>query len=154
LVNNDVLKKLDEIYQDDEDVWLTYGSYITAPEGTEHICRSHVYEYSEEDKINGAFKDDPVWKASHLRSFKYFLAKRIEKEDLLDEDGSFYEMAWDLALMYPMMEMARERVRFVPDLLYVYNMDNPLNDHKTDVEKQLSIDRRIRKLPIKERLVL
>ena len=89
LANNDVLKNLDGIYQDDEDVWLTYGSYVEYPTG--RSSNFHIGEYSPIVKTTGTLRTDDGWKARQLRTFKYFLAKRIEKEDLLDEDGSFYE---------------------------------------------------------------
>jgi len=53
-------------------------------------------------------------------------------------------MAWDLAFMFPMLEMAQERHCFISDILYVYNNDNPINDHKVDTPLQLSTDRYIR----------
>ena len=125
--NNEVLSRLDQIYQEDK-CWLTYGSYVQYPDGRNSSF--HVSEYSDEILKSGDFKKDPQWRASHLRTFKYKLARRLTKEDLSDEDGNYYEMTWDQAMMYPMMEMARERVKFVSDVLYVYNDANPINDHK------------------------
>jgi len=142
LVNDGVLKKLNEIYGE-QDCWLTYGSYIRHPDGAESYF--HVSEYSDEIKKNGTFKEDPQWRASHLRTFKYKLARRIEREDLIDEDELFYGMCADLAMMYPMMEMAREKVFFVKDVLCVYNEANPINDHKIDRQYQIDTGERIKK---------
>jgi glycosyltransferase involved in cell wall biosynthesis len=141
LANDYVLKKLNEIYEK-EDCWLTYGSYVQYPDG--HDSSFHVSAYSEKTIKNGDFRKDPAWRASHLRTFKYNLAKRLNEEDLTDEDGSFYEMAWDFALMFPMMEMARERIFFVKDILCVYNEDNPINDHKIDRKHQIDTGERIK----------
>jgi hypothetical protein len=44
--------------------------------------------------------------ASHLRSFYAWLLKRIQPEDFISPWGTFYPMAWDQALMFPMLEMA------------------------------------------------
>ena len=118
LANDFVLRRLNEVYEKEE-CWLTYGSYVRYPDGAKSSF--HVSEYSDEIKKNGTFKEDPQWRASHLRTFKYKLAKKVEKEDLLDEDGLFYSMCADLAMMYPLMEMAREKVFFVEDILCVYN---------------------------------
>jgi len=139
--NDSVLSRLNEIYQD-ENCWMTYGSYQVYPTGQGWI--DHVNEYPKEIIESGDFRKDPEWRASHLRTFKAKLAKRLTKEDLSDMDGNFYEMAWDQALMFPMMEMARERVRYVPDILYTYNNDNPINDHKVDKRKQVNTALRIR----------
>ena len=53
-------------------------------------------------------------------------------------------MAWDLAFMFPMLEMAGTRSEYIKDILYVYNMSNPLNDHKVDNTKQVRLEREIR----------
>ena len=142
LANDFVLKKLNEVYEKEE-CWLTYGSYVRHPDGTKSSF--HVSEYSDEIKKSGGFKEDPQWRASHLRTFKYKLAKKVEKEDLLDEDGLFYSMCADLAMMYPLMEMAREKVFFVEDVLCVYNEENPINDHKIDRQYQIDTGERIKK---------
>lgn len=45
-------------------------------------------------------------------------------------------MAWDLALMLPMLEMSGKHAVFIRDVLYLYNRSNPLNDHKVNVKLQ------------------
>jgi len=140
--NEYVLSKLNEVYQD-ENCWLTYGSYQMYPSGQE--SGFHVSEYPEDILESGDFRKDPHWRASHLRTFKAKLAKRLTKEDLSDEDGDFYMYAYDQALMFPMMEMARERIRFIPDILYIYNDENPLNVHKIDPQVQIQMADRVRK---------
>ena len=142
LANDCVLTRLNEIYEKN-DCWLTYGSYVQYPNG--HDSSFHVSAYPEDIIKNGDFRNDSAWRASHLRTFKYNLAKRLTKEDLTDEDGTFYEMAWDFALMFPMMEMAREKIFFVEDTLYVYNEDNPINDHKIDRQYQIDMGEKIKK---------
>ena len=53
-------------------------------------------------------------------------------------------MTGDLAAMMPMIEMAGERFKFIPDVLYTYNDTNPINDHKVSKELQRKIDIEIR----------
>ncbi|HEY9838671.1 MAG TPA: hypothetical protein V6D27_17445, partial [Vampirovibrionales bacterium] len=84
------------------------------------------------------------WMTSHLRTFKYLLWRNIKLEDLQDENGNFYRMAGDLATMFPMLEMAAERSRFIPETLLIYNRSNPLNADKIDGNLQLAIDQKIR----------
>ena len=79
-----------------------------------------------------------------MRSFKYKLWKQINLDDLKDAHGNFYEMAWDLAFMFPMLEMSGDRWKYVKEVLYCYNLTNPLNDHKVDHTKQLRMDAEIR----------
>tara|TARA_E500000318_G_C3547882_1_gene207536 strand:- start:554 stop:1321 length:768 start_codon:yes stop_codon:yes gene_type:complete len=141
LSNDSVLTRLNEIYQD-ENCWLTYGSYQVYPSGQDSSF--HVTEYSAEVLESGDFRKDPQWRASHLRTFKAKLAKRLTRDDLSDEGDNFYRYAYDQALMYPMMEMARERIRFVSDILYIYNDENPMNVHKVEPEGQIKMAYRVR----------
>ena len=141
LSNKNVLSRLNEIYQD-PNCWLTYGSYQVYPHG--HDSSFHVDEYPKDIIESGDFRKDPKWRASHLRTFKAKLAKRLTKDDLSDDDGNFYRYSYDQALMFPMMEMACERIRFVPDILYIYNDENPMNVHKVEPEEQIAMAYRVR----------
>tara|TARA_R110000824_G_scaffold74491_4_gene189346 strand:- start:543 stop:1283 length:741 start_codon:yes stop_codon:yes gene_type:complete len=147
LPNAGVLKTLNDIYNT-SNCWLTYGSYAEFPSGlpgpfakqiAPHVIKSNSFREEE-------------WCASHLRTFKHHLWSQIKKEDLLDDQGLFYEMAWDLAFMFPMLEMAGEKSKYVSDILYIYNLTNPLNDHKVNHQLQLSTEQKIRKKQKYERL--
>ena len=38
--------------------------------------------------------------------------------------------------MFPMFEMSgEEHYRFLPNINYIYNESNPINDHKVDINK-------------------
>jgi len=63
----------------------------------------------------------------------------------LDKNKNYYEMAADLALMFPMAELSGGKIKFIKDILYVYNRTNPLNDDKVNVRKQLSCASDIRR---------
>ena len=47
--------------------------------------------------------------------------------------------------MFPMLEMAGERQEFLRDLLYVYNDQNPISDHKIRRYAQILAAKEIRK---------
>ena len=139
LANKDVLSKLNSVYAQNS-CWLTYGSYAEYPEGVrgkfakkipQHIIRSSAFRQHE-------------WCSSHLRTFKHHLWGKIKREDLLDAEGNFYRMAWDLAFMFPMLEMCGNKSHFIKDIMYVYNMANPLNDHKIDNSYQRKLEVEIR----------
>jgi glycosyltransferase involved in cell wall biosynthesis len=140
----DVFEKLNDIYKA-EDCYLTYGEFanssnlrsgIIVPNGAAHPFPPLVIK-------NNCFRSY-TWMSSHLRTFKYGLWKNIKKEDLLDQSGQFYRMAWDVAFMMPMLEMAASRQYCVPEVIYIYNNENPINDSKVDPTLQLSLDREIR----------
>lgn len=128
-----VLSLLNETYQD-ENVWMTFGQYITNTNLRPGCCKA----FTEEEIEKSDFRHIQ-WRTSHLRTFYSTLFKKIKKEDLLYK-GQFLKVTWDYAMMYPMLEMAHERHRFIPSTLYVYNIYNPLNDFKLYGQEQTSLE--------------
>jgi hypothetical protein len=126
-----VLSKLDQYYTS-EDCNLTYGSFVECPLGE---IGKEASEYPEDVIKNNAYRLD-TWRASHLKTFKFKLWKKINVDDLKDTTGDFYEMSYDQAMMLPMLEMAGEKALYIPEALYVYNTINPLAVNKTRAEKQ------------------
>ena len=138
LAHNGVLKKLDIMYSD-PNCWMTYGQYISWPDNMSGYSRqipSHVIDSNN-------FREYE-WCASHLRSFYAWLFKMIKKADLISPDGTFYPMAWDQAIMFPMLEMAGHRAKFISDILYIYNEANPISDSKVNRELQRNLEAVIR----------
>jgi histo-blood group ABO system transferase len=138
--DGEVLNKLCNHYNQ-SDIWMSYGQYTNHPDPGPGIAAP----YSSQIITNGLFRKAP-WSASHLRTFYAWLFKRVKKDDLCI-NGEFFKMTWDFAIMFPMMEMAREHQKFISDILYVYNMENPINDHKVNVNLQQNLDRHIRNMP-------
>lgn len=76
--------------------------------------------------------------ATHLRSWRAKLWKSIKVEDLFVNDW-YAETAGDVFFMLPMLEMAgNDRICHMKDILYIYNESNPINDHKVNLQKQLT----------------
>ena len=138
--HENVLSRLDEIYSD-SNVWMTYGQYKNHPDGQIGIAAQYPVNVVD----STSFRSQP-WGASHLRTFYTWLFKNIKKEDFL-YNGGFMAMAWDMTIMFPMLEMAGPHSKFVSDILYTYNMENPINDHKVDKMLQQSLDRYVRTMP-------
>jgi len=133
------LCRLSEAYMDEECL-LTYGSYVYYPAATRGVEPS---EYSEEVISNNTFRQDQ-WRASHLRTFKYGLCKHLNHEDLKDEEGNYYNMTSDQAIMLPLLELAGNRSRYIPEILHVYNKNNPLNIDKNKAQEQYVLAQKIR----------
>ena len=131
------LNKLCENY---DECLMTYGNYVFNPTGRKGPEPS---EYPKEVIEANSFRQDQ-WRASHLRTFKYKLWKHINFEDLKDEDGEYYKMTYDQAIMLPLLEMASERSKFIPEILHVYNKENPLNVDKIKTQEQAAIAQEIR----------
>ena len=137
---------------------LDGDDWLTSPDAIEKMMREHEnadvvwsqhVTVSGKIGLSGVLQEGEIrqvpWVTSHLRSFKKFLYDSIRREDLLGEDGKPYRMAYDQAIMLPMLEMVPEnRRRFLPEILYVYNDENPQNDFRIDWREQQRMTDRIR----------
>lgn len=153
-----VLERLEKEYRKPH-VWMTFGRFVVVPAGEFWtLCWGYPEEIIKERSFR-KYHNVP----SHLKTFRAKLFKKIRKEDLLDPaTGGFYLKAWDMAMMFPMLEMCAPKNPhdinhsvFIEDMvLYVYNFDNPINDARVGAgrEDQIKLDRYIRSLPSYEPL--
>jgi glycosyltransferase involved in cell wall biosynthesis len=148
LADNDVLSYLNSIYGD-SGVWVTYGRYKYYP----YDCpfTPGTAPYPAHIVQNGLFRKD-AFRASHLRTYYAWLFQKIAPKDLKNSKGEFFSMCPDLAIMYPILEMASEHHCCVDKTLCVYNIANPLNENKVDVDKLMDITREIQAKPQYKRL--
>lgn len=141
LAHENVLSRLNEVYKSG-DIWLTYGQYKNHPDGAYGVAQLIPEKIIESNSFRSH-----TWCASHLRTFYAWLFKKIDRNDLLMQENVFYPMTWDFAIMFPMLEMAGAHSKFLNDILYIYNLENPINDHKVNRQLQASLDRSIRSKP-------
>jgi glycosyltransferase involved in cell wall biosynthesis len=124
LADDDVLFKLNEFYNT-HNPWMTYGTYVNYPDYSNPMTQNT--KYPEYVQVNKLYRKD-VWRASHLRTFKWSLYKRIKLESQLDPDtGKFFYHAEDLATSFPCLEMCPpDKIGVVEFIAYVFNhtMDN------------------------------
>lgn len=137
LKDNQVLRKINKVYQD-PNVWLTYGQYETYPRGKLGTCKDVPHEVI----VANAFRDQP-WVTTHLRTFYAKLFKQIKKEDLY-YNNDFFRVTGDMAYMFPLVELAGTHSRFISEVLYTYNISNPLSDYITNTEAQVALEKVIR----------
>lgn len=122
-----VLTRLRDVYTQ-SDVLMTWGQCERFPAGNPAMKYAQpIPEMIIEQKL---FRDIPFvfW---HPCTFKYLLWRHIKREDLQDVDGQYFRYYKDKATIYPMLEMAGFKIRFIPDTLVIYNLENPLNDYRT-----------------------
>ena len=105
LAHPDVLAGIEAIY----DIWpstlVTYGSFVFA-DGRPGFAAPVQWPPRQH-----------AWTATHLKTFKAGLYQKIRPEDILS-----FPLARDLAMMFPLLEMAGpERSVFNPTIDYVYN---------------------------------
>ncbi len=139
LTSSNVLQYLNNFYLQ-KDCLATYGSYMYYPHGFAGIEPS---EYPKEIIENNDYRNDK-WRASHLRTFKKKVWDKIEKSDFVDNDGEYYKMAYDQAIMLPILEMVGPKAMYIPNILHVYNVANNLNVSKIKKTEQHDTMLRIR----------
>lgn len=137
LAHPNVLARINKEYAN-PNVWITYGQYQEHPSGARGFCCPMPKEIIKQN----AYRKYPHL-PSHLRTFYAKLFKKIKLEDLMYE-GEFVAMSCDSASMLPMMEMAGDRFKFIPDILYLYNACNSLSDHLMSQELQFKLNAVIR----------
>lgn len=138
LINDDVLKYLNQVYQD-PNIWLTYGQFEWFPAHMQGFASQIPTWVIEQNSIRNY-----RWVTTHLRTFYAGLFHKIKKEDLMFENR-FCAMAWDLALMYPLVEMAAFHTKFIDQILIKYNNGTAINDNRTNADLQNKIDLYVRK---------
>ena len=133
------LEYLDSVYG--EDTWMTHGSYKHVSNGIERVNRFEL-------PFDRANRRHSVY---HLRTFRNFLYQKINHDDL-KEDGAYFKITGDMALLFPMAEMAGEHFKFLDKVLYYYNDMNPINDYKKDLSNQVRVENIIRRRKPYERI--
>jgi glycosyltransferase involved in cell wall biosynthesis len=149
----DIVKELYEIHPQ---TLLTYGQHMNS-RGRLGQCQPLAeWEFYSLRTRN--------FKASHLKTFKWklyreFLDRDPDLNSYKDKNGNFYTMASDVAIMFPLMEIAGfERVAYNKHPIYWYRLydgnDSALNrqqqwDFHQEISKKTPFVTRSRRLPIK-----
>lgn len=123
---------------EEQHCWMTYGGLLSWPDGD--LCQMPV----PEEMIEGATYRQSTWITSHLRSFRSHLWHAIDDQDLRNQQGQYYDVTWDMAMMFPMLEMAGPRISSPQTAVYVYNCINPQSDHREKRSQQYANELEIR----------
>ena len=115
---------------------ITYGSHLSSKGVQGKKYPSLIRKLSLYRKY--------FWYASHLKTFRHDLWLSINKSDLLTKNGNYFSVASDLAIMFPMLEMAGDRQEFIKEVLYEYNDKNPISDHNIRRKEQILAAKEIR----------
>jgi glycosyltransferase involved in cell wall biosynthesis len=142
LPDSKVLERIYTLYLDNN-VWLANGSFKFNNGGMGFASPPSNFENVRNETFT----------LSHIRTWRSFLWRKIKEDDLKDSNGEFWSVAGDLSFMYPMVEMSGpDHYRFMGDINYIYNDSNPINDHKINLNKVLSINQIIRNYKPYEKL--
>jgi len=139
--HNDVLARYNEIYSD-PNVWMTYGHYSKWPNGEPQYMNEipdTIIQSNSFRKFKGR-----CWEG--LRTYYAWLVKQIKVEDFLYK-GRFMARTSDVAIMFPMFEMAGSRFKLLTEMMMQHNNASNLNDYKVDgrlqYETYLNLMRRL-----------
>ena len=135
LYSSDVLNIIEEKYIK-TNCLITYGSHISS-KGVQGKKYPKLIR-----KLNLFRKY--FWYASHLKTFRHDLWLSINPQDFLNKNREYFSVASDLAIMFPMLEMAGNRQEFITEILYSYNDNNPISDHKIRRKEQILTAKEIR----------
>ena len=123
LPDSKTLSRINEVYSN-PNIWIANGTF--------RYSNGTIGFATKQDNFNNLRSSR--FTASHIRTWRAFLWRNIKQEDLKDETGTYWRVTGDLAFMFPMLEMAGEdRYHFMTDINYIYNEENPINDHKVDL---------------------
>lgn len=120
-----------------EKIWATHGTLREYPNGS---TAWSIPVPSETIKKN-AFRTYRC--PSHLKTFYAWLFKKINIEDL-QYKGEFFKATGDQAMMFPIVEMAGYRHKFISEVLYIYNMSNPLGESIVSTQLQRDMEAVVR----------
>lgn len=143
LLRTDVCQMTNDIYNH-YDSLVTYGQYITSS-GVIGSCAAY-------NRLAFSILRRGQYIASHLRTFKYKLYKELMRQDpelscYRDKYGHMYKMTYDVAMMFPLLEIAGfDRVIFNPEPIYYYRLHGN-NDHIVDGHLQATISAEIGNKP-------
>ena len=143
--DNKVFSFINNIYQD-PNVWITYGQFINWPTGELGYCKEVTPDIVEKQLYRQKW-----WKPGQLRTFYAWLFHQIKLKDLIFEgpyfEGQFFPANADLAVYYPMMEMAGPHYKFIPEIIYIRNVQTPINDFKANKDVQILGSKILRSKP-------
>lgn len=127
--NNDVLLYLNQVYQD-INVFMTHGQY-------EPLSKSYS-NLNQQILDSRTYRKSDVWTVSHLKTFKRKVWDMIKDVDFKDQNGQYFKYATDAAYLYPLIELCGvKRIKFISDILYIYNDLNDINIYKTHSALQI-----------------
>jgi len=145
LLNKNVLSFINDFYSQNNCLMM-YGQSIWTT-GNVGFAR----EFKDENEYNNLRTGPFIF--SHIRTFKKSLYDEMAKQDpnfncLKDKNGNFYKMTGDVAVMYPLAEIAGyDRIKFNSTPLYIYNRSNPISDDRVNQQLQWDIHAEISNKP-------
>lgn len=132
---------------------LTYGSYRAVPAAHPSAATCRPAEpYPLEVRAARAYRQARSC-FNHLRTVSWSVLKHLTEEDLRDDSGVYWRANTDRAVMIPCLELAGDRVAFVPDVLYEYTCDGDDAVWRVMQDTLITENAQLRARTMKRRLV-
>lgn len=121
---SNVLNTLNNAYLNTNSLFIYTGYKIYNNNIIEHTVSAKPYPtYCI---LNGTYRQYSKWLFSHLRTGYAWLFKMVPKSYLMF-NNQWIDRCTDLAEIYCVTEIAKERVYNLPELLCIYNKENSIN---------------------------
>jgi glycosyltransferase involved in cell wall biosynthesis len=134
-----VLSFFSRVYADN-DVWMTYNTCRVKNGPPADWARP----FSRDTIARNAFRDVPVWTASHLHTFRKRLYDHLATDVFIDPlTGSYWECADDQALYLGLLELAGRHSRHIDRITCVYNYWEASHSYQ-DRERSIATAERVR----------
>jgi glycosyltransferase involved in cell wall biosynthesis len=143
LVRTDAFGLIMKTYGSDPTLLMTYGNYANDTDPSRGRCEP----FPTDVIAKRAFREHRCV-VSCLRTCKAKLWNGIKKEDLCyPGTDEFFLAGGDVAYLMPLLDMAGSRHRFISDIIYIYNTNNPISDGKIRNNEQTYVDDIVRNKP-------
>lgn len=121
-------------YENDPNLWLMWGQYTRWPDP--NYMPNPSCAYPPHVLAANSFRTHNWLCYNHPLTFKRWLWDQLTEDDFKDDNGIWFDAGYDAAIMYPLMELAgAQHLKFLDEVLYVYNENNPTSDSKVRPER-------------------
>ena len=98
--------------------WMTCGEYLIYP------AFKNISSATNQRKLYFSPRKYGGWPGMHVRTFFAWLGKSVDRKNLKDEEGNYFQCSTDMALLISMMEMCGDPARFhlINQPLYLYTV--------------------------------
>lgn len=132
--DNQIFQRINDLHTQGAE--FTYGSCWSLADNIPLIAQ----DYPPDVLANRGYREHRfTWNMPypHLRTYRARLIQAASDSEFQDDSGNWYRAGGDTSVFYSALENAQpDSVVCVPDVLYVYNDLNPLNDYKINGEEQ------------------
>lgn len=133
LAHGNVLSRLRSYYNGPgvagDCVLMTYGQYKSEPfSPTCNPAFAYPPEVIAHSDYRAFTHRGGGIRFNHLRTVMAKLFYAMDDTDFQDGHGNWFQSCCDAAVMIPALELADGRFRFIEEVLYAYNSENPSSD--------------------------